>query len=250
VHDSTSPSPTTIGTIRKGAIAVPRLEMFRDRHQGERAVLVANGPSLNLMDLSVLRGETVIGLNKIYLGLRRFRFYPRYLVAVNRLVIEQAAADLRRLNCVKFISDNGKHVLPEDALTHHIRTRDLSCRFCRDITHGINEGYTVTYAALQIAFYMGFQEVVIVGMDHRFKYEGEPNEEQLLEGPDHNHFSPEYFGSGQRWQNPDLKRSEESYLLAKEFYEAAGRRIIDATVNGACTVFEKRDYQTLFGTVS
>ena len=211
-------------------------------------MLVANGPSLNRMDLAFLRHETVIGLNKIHLGIRRFRFYPRYLVAVNLLVIEQAATDIQRLNCVKFVSDRARHLLPENALTHHIKTRDLTCRFCQDITQGVHEGYTVTYAALQIAFYMGFEQVIIIGMDHRFRYEGPPNEERILEGPDENHFSPDYFGGGQRWQNPDLKRSEESYRLAKDAYEADGRRIIDATVDGACTVFEKRDYQTLFGT--
>lgn len=227
---------------------MPRLEMFQNRHQGQRAVLVANGPSLNLMDLGFLRREIVIGLNKIHLGLHRFRFYPRYLVSVNPLVIEQAATDMRRMNCVKFISETGKYALPEDALTHHIKTRNLPCRFCGDITQGVNEGSTVTYAALQIAFYMGFHEVIIVGMDHRFKYEGKPNQEQIVEGADDNHFCPEYFGGGQRWQNPDLLRSEESYRLARQAFEADGRRIIDATVNGACTIFEKRDYQTLFGT--
>ena len=54
---------------------------------------------------------------------------------------------------------------------------------------GVQEGYTVTYAALQIIFYLGFKEVVIIGMDHRFTYEGEPNEERLLTERDTNHFS-------------------------------------------------------------
>lgn len=225
-----------------------RLHFFANRHQGERAVLVANGPSLNEMDLRPLRRETVIGLNKIYLGIHRFRFYPRYLVAVNRLVIEQAAAELRRLNCVKFISSRGSHALPEDALTYHINTRKVPCRFCRDITQGVKEGHTVTYAALQIAYYMGFAEVVIIGLDHRFQYHGEPNEEHRLDGADPNHFCPEYFGGGQSWQNPDLKSSEESFRIAREVFEADGRRIVDATLNGACNVFEKGHYQTLFET--
>lgn len=51
-----------------------RLARLRGRHEGERVVLVANGPSLNRMDLRFLQRETTIGLNKIYLGLRRFRF--------------------------------------------------------------------------------------------------------------------------------------------------------------------------------
>lgn len=67
-----------------------RLDTFKNRHRGERGVIVANGPSLNQMNLSFLKYETVIGLNKIYLGFNRFCFYPRYLVMVNKKVIEQS----------------------------------------------------------------------------------------------------------------------------------------------------------------
>lgn len=224
-----------------------RIERFRDRHRGERCVIVANGPSLNAMDLSFLRQETVIGLNKIYLGLPRFKFYPRYLVVVNEKVIRQSWADLVRLNCVKFVSERATDALGEDALTYLIRTRNVPCRFCSDIREGVREGGTVTYAALQIAYFMGFSEVVIVGMDHRYRFEGRPQEARVLHGPDPNHFSADYFGNGQHWDNPDLSLSEESYALARQLYERDGRRIIDATVDGACPVFEKTDYRQVFG---
>lgn len=223
-----------------------RLPMLKNRHAGERCILVANGPSLNRMDLAPLRRETVIGLNKIYLGLQRFGFYPRYYVAVNRIVIEQAADTIRHLNCVKFISDRADGLLTEDALTHRINTTRAPHRFCRDISQGVHEGWTVTYAALQIAYYLGFSEVILIGMDHRFAYNGAPNETQRLDGPDPNHFSSDYFGHGQQWNNPDLAHSEESYRIARTEFERDGRRIIDATVDGACTIFEKADYRDLF----
>jgi hypothetical protein len=38
-------------------------------------------------------------------------------------------------------------------------------------------------------------------------------------------------------------RSEESCRIAREVFEADGRSIIDATVNGACYVLEKWDYR-------
>jgi hypothetical protein len=226
--------------------SVSRLPMLKNRHAGERCILVANGPSLNRMDLSPLRRETVIGLNKIYLGLQRFGFYPRYYVAVNRIVIEQAADTIRGLNCVKFISDRADGLLAEDALTHRINTTRAPHRFCHDIGQGVHEGWTVTYAALQIAYYLGFSEVVLIGMDHRFTYNGDPNQAQRLDGPDPNHFSPDYFGHGQQWNNPDLAHSEESYRIARTEFERDGRRIIDATVDGACTIFEKADHRDLF----
>lgn len=226
----------------------PLLSIFKNRHQGERAVLVANGPSLNSMDLSFLRNETVIGMNKIYLGFEKFGFYPRYYVAVNDKVIRQAATEIQQMNCVKFIGDRaGREVLKPDALTHFLHANDPPERFCTDITKGIHEGWTVTYAALQIAFYMGFGEIIIIGMDHRYDYEGSPNESRVMDGPDLNHFSPDYFGGGQKWDNPDLEHSEESYRIAQRVFSDHGRKIIDATLDGACTIFPKRDYKGMFG---
>ena len=111
----------------------------------------------------------------------------------------------------------------------------------------MNEGGTVTYAALQVAFHLGFKEAVIIGMDHRFEYEGKPNEARLLKGADPNHFSPQYFGGGQVWDNPDLAQSEEFYAVARQEFETDNRRITDATLNGACSVFEKADYREMFG---
>ena len=224
-----------------------RLKALHNRHRGQTAVLVANGPSLNRMALACLRGETVIGLNKIFLGFNRFGFYPRYYLAVNQKVIEQSVAQIKAINCVKFISQRSAALVPEDALTYHVKTQDPPARFCIDITQGIHEGYTVTYASLQVAYYLGFKQVVIIGMDHRYTYTGEPNETHQLDGPDPNHFSPEYFGGGQQWDNPDLVRSEESYAIARQVFEEDGRRIIDATLDGACTVFEKADFRTIFG---
>src|SRR5690606_30174480 len=140
---------------------------------------------------------------------------PRYYVAVNDWVIQQSAAQIRALSCIKFISTRNAQWLPEDALTHHVETRDPPARFCHDIASGVHEGWTVTYVALQIARYLGFKEVIIIGMDHRYEYSGQPNETRILQGEDPNHFSPEYFGGGQSWDNPDLANSEASYSIAR-----------------------------------
>ena len=224
-----------------------RLRFLKDRHRGERVVLVANGPSLNRMDLGFLRKETVIGLNKIYLGFEKFRFYPRYYVAVNRKVIAQSVNEIKMLKCVKFIAAHSGDLVPESGLVYHIETGNSPARFSADIASGLHEGWTVTYAALQIAYFMGFSEVITIGLDHRYEFSGRPNEAHRLDGADPNHFSPEYFGGGQFWDNPDLAHSEESFRIARAEFEKVNRRIIDATMDGACTVFEKADYRQLFG---
>ncbi len=224
-----------------------RLKMLRDRHAGTRCVLVANGPSLNKMELGFLKREYVIGLNKIYLGFKKFGFYPKYYVAVNAKVVKQSAHEIRKMNCVKFVSNHGSFdTVSEDGLTYHINTVNPYARFCTDITQGVHEGWTVTYAALQIAYFLGFDTVILIGLDHRFQYSGKPNETKIMSGPDLNHFCGNYFEHGQQWDNPDLTKSEESYRIARDEFEKNGRRIIDATVNGACTIFEKTDYRKLF----
>jgi hypothetical protein len=227
-------------------LANPRLAQFRDIHAGARCVLVCNGPSLNRMELGFLRGRIVIGLNKIHLGVDRFGFEPDYLVAVNPRVVEQSHAEIAALRATRFIGSRAARFLPEDERTFHVQALRPPVQFSDDICTGVREGGTVTHAALQIAFYMGFSEVVIIGMDHRFSFQGAPHEARLMEGPDPNHFSPEYF-RGQVWDNPDLARSEQSYAAARRVFEAAGRRILDATLDGACEVFEKVSYRAFFG---
>lgn len=218
-----------------------RLKRFYNIHAGETVILVANGPSLNKMNLDFLKHYTVIGMNKIFLGFRRFNFYPKYYVAVNDLVIHQVSSEINQLNCVRFVSARNKLLVPESALTYHINTCNPLVKFYTDITHGINEGSTVTFAALQIAYYMGFKRVVIIGLDHRFSYQGGPNQINYLSGDDSNHFEPSYFAN-QLWQNPDLERSEFYYAIANRIFSEDGREIIDATVDGACQIFKKQNY--------
>ena len=224
--------------IERRANLATRLQRFRDCHRGERLVLVCNGPSLNQTDFSLIRSEVSMGLNKIFLGFRRLKFYPRYYLAINPRVIEQSAQEIAQLNCVRFLKNMGNsNPLPESALTYFLQPRPEE-RFHPDVCQGFFEGYTVTFAALQLAFFMGFSKVIIVGMDHRYSYTGLPNEPHVLKGRDPNHFDPSYF-SGHTWDNPDLANSERFYAMARTAFEADNRRILDCTVGGACQVFEK-----------
>jgi hypothetical protein len=61
--------------------------------------------------------------------------------------------------------------------------------------------------------------------------------------PDVNHFSPNYLEKGEQWQPPNLARMEHAYTLAREAYEADGRRIINLTANTALDVFEKGELE-------
>ena len=225
-----------------------RLSRLHDRHRGQRCVIVANGASLNRMDLSFLRREVTIGVNKIFLGFERFAFYPRYYVAINPTVVKHCIAEIRAMNCLKFIGASAARQagLVEDALTYLVETGSPPDRFSSDLAAGMHEGWTVTHAALQVAYHLGFADVVLIGLDHRYVYDGPSNQAQTMQGADPNHFSQGYFGYGQRWDTPDLVQSEISYRAALCAYHRAGRELRDATLDGACDVFPKADYRRLF----
>ena len=98
------------------------LELYKNRHIGERVVIVCNGPSLNNMNLSFLKSEHVIGLNKIYLGFKKYKFYPKYYVAVNEKVLRQSYQEINELTCIKFLSNRAVELFNENSLTHIIDT--------------------------------------------------------------------------------------------------------------------------------
>lgn len=223
-----------------------QIKKFKNIHQGESCVIIGNGPSLKTMDLDWLRDKYTFGLNRIYLMFPELGFSTTYYISVNRLVIEQCAADIVDLPMPKFLGWYWRDFLKNAPSINYVRyIKDGTLDFSKDPGHRIWEGATVTYVAMQLAYYMGFQKVYLIGVDHHFKTKGEPNKIVVTEESDSDHFDPDYFGKGFRWQLPDLERSEEAYRIAKEVYEADGREILDATFNGKLDVFPKIDYRSL-----
>ncbi len=230
--------------------SIKRLAELKDLHKGQRAFIIGNGPSLRQTDLSKLRGEYTFGLNRIYLLFPELGFETTYYVAVNDLVIEQCREDIATLPMPKFLSWRNHRLFsaisqPPTLPTFLYTTYDNPA-FARDVRGRVWESATVTYVALQLAFHMGFETVILIGVDHNFVSKGEANKTIVSEGDDPNHFSPAYFGKGFRWQLPDLETSEIGYRLARQAYEQAGRRVLDATIGGKLTIFPKVDYLSLF----
>ena len=230
--------------------SLSRLAALRDSRRGQRAFVVGNGPSLRGMDLSLLRHDFTFGLNRIYLTFPALGFETSCLVSVNDLVIEQCVREMQALPIPRFFSWRSRRFVAPGTdgsnLPTFLYTTYESPAFAMDARGRIWEGATVTYVALQLAFHMGFQQVVLIGVDHHFTTQGQANKTVVSDGADPNHFSPGYFGKGFRWQLPDLETSEIAYTMAREAFRRAGREIIDATVGGNLTVFPKADYYSLF----
>jgi|SRR3990167_4736865 len=204
------------------------LNNFKDKHKGEVCTIVGNGPSLKGVSDTFLDKYPTFGTNRCYL-----RFVPNYYVCVNPLVIDQNRNDITALDTVKFIRNGECGGYP---LVKSVNKQ----MFSFEPDKWYYEGYTVTYVCLQLAFWMGFETALLVGIDHRYKFDGKPNERQRMKGRDPNHFDPKYF-KGQEWQTPDLARSEQAYRVANNAYGLYGRRIINLTEGSALDVFHRGD---------
>lgn len=226
--------------------SIQRLQEYENKYQGERCFIIGNGPSLRNTDLTKLKKEYTFGMNRIYLAFPEMGFPTSFFVSINDLVIEQTAADIQQLKMPKFISWRSHQWLKPSQDLFFLYTTFTGSKFSKKATGRMWEGATVTFIALQLAYFLGFKEVVMIGVDHSFTTKGKPNETVVSQGDDPNHFSPTYFGKGFRWQLPDLETSELAYRMAKAAFEKDGRSILDATVDGKLTVFPKINYDRLF----
>ncbi|UCD43598.1 MAG: hypothetical protein JSV69_02065 [Chloroflexota bacterium] len=195
-------------------------------------------------------------MNRIYLLFPELGFTTTYYLSVNDLVIEQCVEDILSLRIPRFLSWRSRDFiktaladgrdLPVDPPLSFLHTTYTGPKFAHDASQRLWEGATVTYVAMQLAFHMGFKQVILIGVDHNFSTKGKPNTTVVSQGDDPDHFDGNYFGKGFRWQLPDLETSERAYVRAKENYLAANREILDATIGGKLTVFPKVEYSSLF----
>lgn len=215
----------------------PEWEELFNKHQGETCLVIGNGPSLKDMPLPFLKRYPAFGSNRIYL---LKGFCPTYYAAVNPLVIAQSQAEILGMDSeVKFLSESvpleGERILKLRSIGHPF--------FSDNPESGIYEGYTVTYVLLQLAFFMGFNKALLVGVDHSYVFNGAPNEQKAAVGADVNHFDPAYFTNGTQWNNPDLERSEQAYRMARERFDIAGRAIVNLTPGSKLEIFPKQDWR-------
>lgn len=190
-------------------------------------IVIGNGPSLNNVPASFLYKHDTFGSNRIYL-----KFTPTYYACVNPLVIEQNREEINQLKSMKFVR---KGMKIKNAVELSSTAVPL---FSYNPMKQIYEGHNVTYVLLQLAYFMDYEIVLLVGVDHRYKFQGKPNEAVRMNEDDPNHFDVNYF-KGQLWNNPDLEKSEDAYMLARMAYEQADRKIVNLTENSSLEIFEK-----------
>jgi len=232
-----------------------RLLSFRNRHRGQRAFILGNGPSLNKCDLTLLKNEVTFGVNAIFLNYERMGFHPTYYVVEDVFVAEDRADEINAYRGpVKFFGNYLRYCLDDapDTLWLNVRFRYDEYpgfpHFSRNAARMIWTGGTVSYLCMQLAYYMGFSEVYLVGFDHTYTVPADAVTEGtkiVSASDDVSHFHPDYFGKGYRWHDPRVDRMEEAYRRARDVYAQSGRAICNATVGGKLEVFDRVDFGKL-----
>lgn len=210
--------------------------------KGEPLLIVGNGPSLNSTPLDKFEGIRSIGMNKIDLIYPRTSWRPNLVVCANNLVARQNQDSWVAARIPVYLSWKCRYFIRRELrqkFSYFLSS--TSTAFSTDITKTVGSSGTVTFTALQFAYFMGADPVIIVGVDHSFSG-AQDRRENVIEkrtGIDTDHFDPNYFKHGQMWGVPNLPLSERGYAAARDAFAADGRRVVDATVGGKLTVFEK-----------
>lgn len=223
-----------------------KLKAYKDKYAGKRCFIVANGPSLNKIDFNLLKGEYTFGLNRIYMMKEQNGFEPTFLVCIDkRSQTLQFHEDLDKLTMPCFFSFRLRKYFSKKDNQHFVTGR-FSPTFQPDASKPLGNGKTVTYAAIQLAFHMGFSEVYLIGKDHSYNANAKVGEAIKATGQEENHFMKGYYKPGMVWDSPDLDSEEYAYHLTREAFEKAGRIIKNATVGGKLEIFERVDFYSLF----
>jgi hypothetical protein len=252
------------------------LERFNGVHTGQRCFIMGNGPSLNRTDLELLEGETVFACNAAFLLFDRINWRPTYYTCVDSRVLPDRARDIQAMLAQNpsmtafFPTEVEEHtgekrryptrvILPTGRNRFYFREAYGTLEnlpesmFSADIGQHVIQPRTVAITMLQIAAYMGFSEIYLIGCDTRYTVPATVDEEDSeglalvsTRDDDANHFDPAYFGKGRKWHAPKTELMVEHYRIARDALEARGVKVFDATVDGALDVFDKVDFNALF----
>ena len=223
------------------------VQKYRNKHVNDRCFIVATGPSLRVEDLDTLKAnnEICISMNRIYNIFDKTMWRPNYYMIQDLKMIEDLKETIAELDLpVKFVSGSSQEywrqkISKESIKFNYVSFIEMNKKpfFSSRVDKCIYEGMTVTYACLQMAVYMGFKEIYLLGLDHNYS-------SNLYAGS--NHFAGYDTDKTIRLNTVYIEQNELAYISAREYAEQHGIKIYNATRGGKLEVFERKDFDSLF----
>lgn len=241
---------------------------YKELHRGKRCFILGTGPSIAKQNLTPLRREYCISVNSFYLHKDYAKIKPQYHI-ISGLALHKHIPREIGLKWFKEIKDKtdkaelflnykDKETIQKEKL---FRNRKVSYLFFSDNWDSLNingidatkclyTSQSVSIMALQIALYMGFSKIYLLGMDHDWIL-------RLAERKS-NHFYTssqstlesagvtDWIGSNWSMELYSQYVLWKQYQIIKDYSEEKlDTEILNATSGGLLDVFKRVDIQQL-----
>ncbi len=231
---------------------------LKSNHEGESCFIIGNGPSLTVEDLDLIAnsGYCSFAANSIFKMFDKTKWRPTYLVYQDQQMIDGLLDEFCNLSneCEKMIVRRDVYhqlknkinkcanvVFPK--LVMHIR-KDRYYDFSEELTKCAYDGCTVTYFSIQLAYYMGFKNIYLIGMDHTFPIIFDEND-NIVE--DKNIKMHCFEDPKNVVLNPArVLETTYAYRSARKFLESHGVNIFNATRGGKLEEFNRINVDKIF----
>lgn len=147
-------------------------------HEGKRCFIVATAPSLCIDDLELIIDEYSFGVNSIVNVFDKVTWRPTYY-GVQDSGVEKVKDKILKYRCEMqeffvgispiarmvphFGCDAVNYLL--DVLDHDKRGTKHILKATDRADHYLYDGFSITYSMIELAMYMGFKEIVLLGVD-------------------------------------------------------------------------------------
>jgi hypothetical protein len=237
---------------RRYAQGYKQIEKFENAHRRERCFIVAGGPSLTQLDLGLLGNDIVFSMNRVYRGFDWGLPKIDYYVLVDRPTYKTIHNEARALDLgIRFyrsaVLDMPEYkdaTNPEPAIPLNFTPTDaghhVDFRFATNPLEGIgiHRNGTVVLPIVQIAYYMGFQEVYIIGCDLEYsrkkKFHFYTSNDEISRK------------EKSRRGEMDVEAVLSAFTVCRNTYEASGRKLINASPGGNLDVLPRVKFSDLF----
>lgn len=226
-----------------------KLESYKQKYCGKRCFVIGTGPSLTAADLSKLKEEYTFASNSIFRYLDQTDWSPDFYSVCDKTYYK---ANKEKCDTVKpnefrafpldFIPVFG---INEGALYYsRVAVNKKHNRFSIDPLKGLDEGSTVTYFLLQLAVFMGFTEIYLLGIDFNYS-KSKDNKGNIIEKNNVRDYA--FNDKASNYTLPNLEASLYAYQAAQDYCKMhTDIKIYNATRGGMLEVFPRVNFDELF----
>ena len=210
--------------------------------------IIGNGPSLRTTDLDRLKNIDSFGMNEIHKVFSSTTWRPKYYLIMDRYS-KTSPEQLRDVDCeYVFLGDyycRFNKVLRDDAIRvhQHIGFNEDIFKISHDISSFVTSSPTVSFIAMQIAAYLGYKEIYLLGFDHNYSFEFASNGSIIRTNSERAHFFEDDIPED---IIANVRGMQRSYECFRDYAKENRMVVKNATRGGKLQVFERVDFDSLF----